>query len=318
MKDLSGKTQKAQKRRYNALTPRLALQLAAPHTWAASVFPALTGILYCIYRSFGISAAEAVLLFAACVLMQSAVNTFNDYMDFVKGTDSLEDNLEEGDAVLLYAGVDPVQVRNLAFAFLGTAAVIGIGFTVRRGPVPLLIGIIGGLIVLLYSGGPLPISYLPVGEIVSGFVMGAMIPLGIVSAVTGGIHPEILPLCLPLVTGIGLIMMTNNTCDIEKDERAGRKTFPNCIGRERAVAAYRAAVVFWMITIIFYGAMLSRMTMIAALVLVAAAYMPVFRFLLHSPLTQSTRVAQMKGVLKANICSGMICLLLLATAILCK
>ena len=62
--------------RYNALTPKLALQLAAPHTWAASVFPSLFGILYCIYRSFGISAIEAALLLSACVLMQAAVNTF--------------------------------------------------------------------------------------------------------------------------------------------------------------------------------------------------------------------------------------------------
>jgi len=60
------------------------------------------------------------------------------------------------------------------------------------------------------------------------------------------------------------------------------------------------------------------MTMIAALVLVAAAYMPVFRFLLHSPLTQSTRVAQIKGILKANICSGTICLALMLIAILSR
>ena len=150
--------------RYNPLTPKLALQLAAPHTWAASVFPSLFGILYCVYRSWDIGVIEAALLLTACVLMQAAVNTFNDYMDFVKGTDSVQDNLEKDDAVLLYAGVDPRKVRNLAFAFLGTAALIGIGFTVRRGPVPLLIGLVGGMIVLLYSGGPLPISYLPLAR----------------------------------------------------------------------------------------------------------------------------------------------------------
>lgn len=301
--------------RYNALTPKLALQLAAPHTWAASVFPALFGILYCIYRSFAITAAEAFLLLAACVLMQAAVNTFNDYMDFVKGTDSLADNLEKEDAVLLYAGVDPVQVRNLAFAFLGTAAVIGIAFTVKSGPVPLLIGLLGGLVVLLYSGGPLPISYLPIGEITSGFVMGALIPLGIAAAVTGTLHPEILPLCLPLVVGIGLIMMTNNTCDIEKDLQAGRKTFPDCIGREKAVKAYRAAVLLWMLLIVANGAALGRAALAAALLTTAATYFPVFRYLMHSPLLQSTRVTQMKGILKANICGGSICLLLLVAAI---
>ena len=302
--------------RYNPLTPKLALQLAAPHTWAASVFPALFGILYCVYRSWEIGVIEAALLLTACVLMQAAVNTFNDYMDFIKGTDSVQDNLEKEDAVLLYAGVDPRKVRNLAFAFLGTAALIGLFFTVRKGPVPLLIGLVGGMIVLLYSGGPVPISYLPVGELISGFVMGALIPLGIAAAVTGELHPEVLPLCLPLVTGIGLIMMTNNTCDIEKDERAGRRTFPNCIGRERAVLVYRGAVILWMILIVSDGAAVSRTAIIASLAAVAAAYIPVYRFLLHSPLEQSTRVAQMKGILKANICSGMICLMIMVIAAL--
>ena len=303
---------------YNALTPKLALQLAAPHTWAASVFPSLFGILYCVYRSWDIGVIEAVLLLTACVLMQAAVNTFNDYMDFVKGTDSVEDNLEKDDAVLLYAGVDPVQVRNLAFVFLGIAALIGIGFTIKRGPVPLLIGLFGGMIVLLYSGGPLPISYLPIGELTSGFVMGALIPLGIASAVTGELHPEVLPLSLPFVAGIGLIMMTNNTCDIEKDERAGRRTFPNCIGRERAVLVYRGAVILWIILIVSDGAAVSRTAIIASLAAVAAAYIPVYRFLLHSPLEQSTRVTQMKGILKANICSGTICLALMLIAILSR
>ena len=302
--------------RYNALTPKLALQLAAPHTWAASVFPALFGILYCVYRSFDVGFPEAASLLLACVLMQAAVNTFNDYMDFVKGTDSLEDNLEESDAVLLYAGVDPLKVRNLAFAFLGAAAVIGVVFTVLRGPVPLMIGLIGGIVVILYSGGPLPISYLPVGEIISGFVMGALIPLGVVAAVTGDLHPEVLPLTLPLVTGIGLIMMTNNTCDIEKDLQAGRKTFPNCAGRETAVKVYRGAVVLWMLLIVSDGAALGKSALAVSLIAVGAAYYPVYRYLLHSPLVQGTRVAQMKGILKANICSGMICLMLLLAAIL--
>lgn len=318
MKAIDSRDDRADQVRYNALTPKLALQLAAPHTWAASVFPALFGILYCVYRSFGITVPEAALLLLACVLMQAAVNTFNDYMDFVKGTDSPEDNLEESDAVLLYAGVDPRQVRNLAFAFLGTAALIGIFFTVMRGPVPLLIGLTGGLVVLLYSGGPLPISYLPIGEIVSGFVMGALIPLGIEAAVTGKLHPEILPLCLPLVAGIGLIMMTNNTCDIEKDLKAGRKTFPNCLGREKAVKTYRGAVILWMLLIIADGAVLGRAAFAVSLIAVAAAYKPVYRFLMRSPLLQSTRVAQMKGILKANICSGTICLVLLLAAILSR
>ena len=73
-----------------------------------------------------------------------------------------------------------------------------------------------------------------------------------------------------------------------------------------------------MLLIISDGAALGRAAFAVSLIAVAAAYIPVCRFLMHSPLVQSTRVAQMKGILKANICSGTICLVLLLAAILSR
>ena len=110
-------------------------------------------------------------------------------------------------------------------------------------------------------------------------------------------------------------MMTNNTCDIEKDLKAGRRTFSGCIGREKAVRVYRLAVILWMLLIALDGALLGRAPLTVALLGVFAAYIPAYRFLMRSPLLQSTRVAQMKGILKANICSGIVCLAILLAAI---
>jgi hypothetical protein len=70
-----------------------------------------------------------------------------------------------------------------------------------------------------------------------------------------------------------------------------------------------------MLLIVANGAALGRAALAAALLTTAATYFPVFRYLMHSPLLQSTRVTQMKGILKANICGGSICLLLLVAAI---
>ena len=41
-------------------------------------------------------------------------------------------------------------------------------------------------------------------------------------------------------------------------------------------------------------------------------YLFAFRFLLHSPLVPETRIAQMKGILKANLTGAAICLVILA------
>ena len=35
---------------------------------------------------------------------------------------------------------------------------------------------------------------------------------------------------VPTVLGVGLIMLTNNTCDVEKDVEAGRRTLPVLLG----------------------------------------------------------------------------------------
>lgn len=99
--------------------------------------------------------------------------------------------------------------------------------------IPVVIGLIGGVVILLYSGGPIPVSYLPIGEIVSGVVMGGLIPLGIAGCADGKIHWQILFYSLPMILGIALIMMSNNGSDIEKDRKAGRRTSPHVSAGQR-------------------------------------------------------------------------------------
>lgn len=119
------------------------------------------------------------MLLVACVLLQSAVNAMNDYFDFIKGTDSASDHVEVNDAVLIYGNIAPRSALFLGIAYLVAGAALGLMACRGSGMVPVVIGIIGGIVILLYSGGPIPVSYLPIGEIVSGVVMGGLIPLGI-------------------------------------------------------------------------------------------------------------------------------------------
>ena len=301
--------------RRGRLTLQMAAGLAAPHTFAASVCPALFGDLYCVYRHFPIHLPAAILLPAACILMQASVNTLNDYMDFMSGTDTAEDHVERSDSILVYSDLAPWKALALGMGFLLAAAVIGAVFTFLRGPAPLLVGIAGAAAVILYSAGPLPVSHLPIGELVSGFVMGGLIPLGITAAVTGEIHPEIFTGCIPFIIGIGLIMMTNNTCDIEKDLRAGRRTLPNRLGRQRAVALYRGLTVLWMLAIIAFAFSFRPAAAITAAMLLIPGYRLAFRYLLQSPVIPETRIPQMKGILKANLAGALICLTILTGCI---
>ena len=217
--------------RYNRLTPRLALRLAAPHTWPASVCPSVFAVVWCLVKGYPIQLRQSVLLICACILMQSSVNTLNDYVDYIHGADTEEDHVEVSDAVLVYENINPQHALTLGAAYLVVGAVFGLLACNGNWRVPVTVGIIGALAVVFYSAGPLPVSSLPLGELVSGIVMGALIPLGIAGACDGRVHPEIIFGALPMVISIGLIMMSNNGSDIEKDLKSGRRTLPVYLGR---------------------------------------------------------------------------------------
>ena len=97
------------------LTPRTALLLAAPRTWLpCSIMPCVFGVLQCAVRGCYVGFLKAMVLTAICVLMQSSVNTFNDFFDFLKGTDSESDNLEKDDNVIVSYAIAPVYTGVLA------------------------------------------------------------------------------------------------------------------------------------------------------------------------------------------------------------
>ena len=275
---------------------KTALRLAAPTTWTASACPALFGILYCSARGFPLRIEKAVALFMACILLQSAVNTLNDYFDFIKGTDSTDDFVERNDSVLVYGD------STLAIFYL-TAGVL-LGLLCCNGIVPILVGLTGGAVLLLYSAGPLPLSYLPIGELVSGTVMGGLIPLGIAGCADGKAHWETLIWSLPFILGIALIMMTNNGCDIEKDCRASRHTLPSLLGRSRTVTLYRIQSVLWLFLLALLPVLLLGKTGLFAPLLLVVVGWRHFKTLLNCHLEPDKRVKWMKTIVIGNICGG--------------
>lgn len=283
------------------MTPGLALNLAAPHTWAASVFPALFADFYCWRQGLGLTWFKGIMLLAACIFLQSAVNTLNDYFDFIKGADSADDHVEVSDAVLIYGNVAPGSALILGIVYMAAGAGLGLASCIGSGMVPVVIGIIGGAVILIYSGGPIPVSYLPIGEIVSGFVMGGLIPLGIAGCADGKIHWRILLYSLPMIAGIALIMMSNNGSDIEKDKKAGRRTLPTCIGRERTLELYRYLIVSWLtLAVVLPVTLLGPIGFVSGILTVLLGGKIIGKQLAFT-LEPKERIAAMKGIAMTNI-----------------
>lgn len=228
---------------YRKLTAKAIIELAAPHTWPASVLPVLLAVALALRfeRAFDPGLFLSVLFTA--VLLQCAVNTINDYSDFVKGTDTRENSDDPTDASIVYNNLDPVSALLMGVAFLVLAALCGVYAILKAGLLTLLFGGIGAAVVLLYSLGRKPISYLPLGECVSGFVMGGIIPMGSYFVFTGEVRFDILLWSLPLILSIGLILMANNVSDIERDTASGRRTLPILLGRRKAAFLLKTLIV---------------------------------------------------------------------------
>ncbi len=323
---------------YDAFTPKLMWQEVAPHTWPASILPVLAavclacsgpnyvacGVGVCYSGTVPVSLSMTLVLLAISVLMQSCVNVLNDYFDYVKGVDTVENSSDDvTDAVLVYNNLNPKSVLAFAVGLLVTAFLLGIYVIYHAGFIPLVIALIGAAIVFLYSGGKTPISYLPIGELVSGFVMGALICLASYYSLTKSFDWMVLLYALPLIIGIGLIMMTNNTCDIDKDIEAGRKTLPVLLGHDRALKMYHALIVIWIAAICLLSVLRAALyngfevpgDLAASLILVPfmllTAY-PQLRALWRNPMVPASRDGAMPQILSVNITLNVYYALMLA------
>lgn len=235
--------QTSAERGYQKLTLADAWQLASPQTWAASIAPVLVGAALTLpslnkagerYLCTPRGVLIFVLMLFTSVLLQSAVNVLNDYADFKKGTDTAENSVDLVDVPIINKNLNPHDALKVALIYMACAAVLGLSVVAMTSYVTLIMGLIGAAVVALYSLGPKPISYLPIAEFVSGFVMGEIICNATYYVLVGTFNPLVIVWALPCFLTIATIMQTNNTCDIERDIEAGRTTLPIMLGKKRS------------------------------------------------------------------------------------
>jgi 1,4-dihydroxy-2-naphthoate octaprenyltransferase len=244
--------------------------------------------------------AVCAALAGICVLMHSSVNALDDYFDLMRGTDRPEDNVEAYDALLVHTDLAPHWALYVGALYLAAGAAIGLWVVWRTTLAPLVFGIVGAAVVVLYVAGPMPLSHLPVGEVVSGVTIGGLLPQGVASAF-GLASWKLFFDSTPLIVGIALVMMTNNVCDIERDCAVGRRTLPVLLGRPRARSLYRALAALWILSVCAFA--YSQAASVVHLLIpsvVLAASAPKFFALMSTALRQEDRVRAMSAVIASN------------------
>ena len=210
-----------------------------PKTLPASISPILVANLLCLGPDFSIPIALMTLCCA--LLLQISVNFANDYFDFHAGVDT---SRRQGPVRGIQTGdINPAAMLIAAIVTVVAAILIG-AYLIWLGGWPILtIAVTSVIAIFWYSGGPIPLASLGLGEVTVFIFFGIAAVLG-----TQYLH-------LQTVTASGIwvaiqmgllsaaIMMVNNIRDIATDTEAGKHTLAVRLGLERSQRLYQMLVV---------------------------------------------------------------------------
>jgi 1,4-dihydroxy-2-naphthoate octaprenyltransferase len=207
-------------------------KLTRPHTLTAAFVPVLLGTALSIQVTnihFGLFLAMLV----ASLLIQAAVNMFNEYYDYKRGLDSAE-SVGIGGAIVR-EGVQAKTVLSIAIVLYIISILIGIYICMNTSWWLALVGIISMAAGYFYTGGPFPIAYTPFGELFAGFFMGMLIILISFYIQVGTVSSTSILISLPIGILVGAILLSNNIRDLDGDKEFGRKTLAILLGRKNAI-----------------------------------------------------------------------------------
>jgi 1,4-dihydroxy-2-naphthoate octaprenyltransferase len=192
-----------------------------PKTLGAAIAPVLMGVAMAWSEDrFDGSAASAAMLGA--ILLQIAANFANDYFDWKKGAD---DERRVGPLRVVSAGLVAPGTMRVAIV-LALLAVIPIAAFLAWRAGPAFIGIAAAAVAfaILYTGGPKPLAYVGLGDIVAFAFFGPIAVSGTYAAQARSFE------WMPAIAGVGpgclamTLLAVNNLRDRVGDARANKRT----------------------------------------------------------------------------------------------
>lgn len=230
------------------------LELVEFKAKTASVLPFLIGICYSWYHFQSIHLGFVIIFFVAMFLFNMAVDILDNYNDYHHAT-AVHDYKEKTNII----GREQLSLRFVFWLMVGMiviSATMGILLSAVVGWPLFWMGLFCYFVGIFYSSGPKPLSSMPVGEFFSGFTMGFMITLICVylnayQAFYWNFSQilSIFIIALPNTLWIANLMLANNTCDLEEDEKNKRYTLPHYLGKKQSLVLFVGHNVFAFVAI---------------------------------------------------------------------
>jgi len=238
---------------------------ARPRTLGAAAIPVLAGTALA-FAADAFDPFLTVLILAAATLIQIATNYFNDAIDHAKGADTAE---RLGPTRATSSGLLTARTMLTGGAIsLLLATVLAVPLVLRGGWPVLALGLLSLLLAYAYTGGPLPLAYLGLGEIFVVLFFGLFAVAGTYYLNTLALSPAAVLAGMQIGLHSSVLLAVNNLRDLETDRAARKHTLAARFGlifarRETAALVMTpfALGIFWLPLGFFWAFLLPLMTL---------------------------------------------------------
>jgi 1,4-dihydroxy-2-naphthoate octaprenyltransferase len=222
-----------------AVTKRAAwLAAARPRTLLAALAPIAVGTAVAAAEG-GARAGIAALALVTALALQVAANFANDLFDFERGADG---DSRIGPPRASQSGWLTAREMRLGIALaVSVSLAAGLGLVAAGGWPIALAGILSVGAALAYTGGPWPLGYHGLGDLLVFAFFGVVGVVGSHYVQAGELSPLALAASLPVGFLVTAILVVNNLRDIDGDARVGKRTLAVRMG-PRATRSYYAAL----------------------------------------------------------------------------
>jgi 1,4-dihydroxy-2-naphthoate polyprenyltransferase len=211
----------------------------------ATIVPVITGAAWVVAQDYAQPFPWLIFVLALIggLALQIAANTFNDYFDWLSGTDPVNNEyfspFSGGSRSIELRLITDKNMLKVGWTALGVAILAGLPILLVRGPVLLLFGLVGAFSVYFYTAPPLRLSARKgLGELLVGLNFGPLMAAGTVFSLSGLITWDAFFVGLPAGFLVTAILWINQFPDMASDALTGKRNLVVILGKERARWGY--------------------------------------------------------------------------------
>lgn len=212
-----------------------------PFALPASTMPVIFGsVLAAVMEGTPFHVGHFLLSLLAMVILHSAANMLNDVIDYKMNVDKVPTPVS-GAIVRQLLSLKAVLTASILLFFIGSS--IGLYLTWVVGPGLLIVGIVGVLIGIFYTLGPISLKYHALGDLAVFLNFGILGTLGAWFVQTGRFSWLPVIWAVPMSLFVIAILHANNWRDTQSDSSAGIRTVASVFG-ERLSLFYYGLLIF--------------------------------------------------------------------------